>query len=126
VAKRRQVEVAEETTGVSGKGAKAVPAQENLPVRIPILVFLYFNDAHCYYFTRRINLVQVQTIPLITPRGFTTAQILSSLHIHPNCQNRAHIPLYIPNEFEYTFFPAKNPSQSSSAAAIRLGLVGTG
>jgi hypothetical protein len=28
--------------------------------------------------------------------------------------------------FEYTFFPAKNPSQSSSAAAIHLGLVGTG
>jgi hypothetical protein len=32
----------------------------------------------------------------------------------------------IPNEFEYIFFPAKNPSQSSSAAATYLGLVGTG
>jgi hypothetical protein len=41
VAKRRQEEDAEETTGVPGKGAKAVPGPEDLPVRFPFWTFLY-------------------------------------------------------------------------------------
>jgi hypothetical protein len=37
----------ERPQGRRGKGAKAVPAPENLPVPFPFLALLYFNDAHC-------------------------------------------------------------------------------